>query len=221
MNGRIIEKLEMIVFPQIWFWKFVKGLFVKPMSETKSIVILGHKGAGKTSLWSRLKDESLKDGYRATSLPEEISAFQLSLEDKTVTIKETHDVGGGNDSVRSNYEIVLKDDGTFIYYLIEYGRTEECKKDIRAQLQKIAEILHSKEWENYGFKIIFTNFDKTKTITKQDAMERLSKLKLKSIIGLNKLANFVDRCDALNMYNDDDIKSIKNEIINGIKGLEK
>lgn len=221
MNRRIIEAtVEMIVPIWVWkrIWKLLKDMFDKPTPETKSIVILGHKGAGKTSLWSRLRNESLIDGYRATLFPGEISAFQLSLEDKTVTIKETHDVGGGNNFVCKNYESVLKDDNTFIYYLIEYGRIEECKKDIRTQLQKIAEILHSKEWENYGFKIILTNFDKTKTITKQDAMERLSELKLKSIKGLNKLAEYVDRYDVLNIYNDDDIKSIKNEIINGIKG---
>lgn len=78
--------------------------------------------------------------------------------------------------------------------------------------------MRNKKLKNLGFKIILTNFDKTKTITKQDAMEPLSKLKLKSIKGLNELADYVDRYDVLNIYNDDDIKSIKNEIINGIKG---
>ena len=136
MNGRIIEKLEMIVFPQIWFWKFVKGLFGKPTPETKSIVILGHKGAGKTSLWKKLQNEPYEQ-YRATSMAKELKAFQLNLDGKKVTIKDTFDVGGGNEFVCEHYETVLKKDGTFIYYLIEYCRIEECQKDIRAQLQKI------------------------------------------------------------------------------------
>lgn len=202
---------------KIWEW-IHSILSKKPTPETKSIVILGHIGAGKTSLWTRLQNKPLKDGYKATSIRREIPAFQLNLDGKIVTIKVTKDVGGGNGSVYNNYETVLKDDGTFIYYLIEYCKIEEYEKDIRAQLQKIAEIIRNKKIENWGFKIILTNFDKTKTITKQDAMERLSKLKLISIKGLNKLADYVDRYDVLNIYNDDDIKSIKNEIINGIKG---
>lgn len=190
----------------------------EPTPETKSIVILGHLGAGKTSLWNRLQNKPLEDGYKTTTTPLEIPAFQLNLDGKIVTIKVTKDVGGGNDAVWYNYETVLKEDGTFIYYLIAYCKIEEHEKDIRAQLQKINEVIRNKKFENLGFKIIVTNFDKTKTITKQDAMERLSKLKLKSIKGLNKLADYVDRYDVLNIYNDDDIKSIKNEIINGIKG---
>ena len=202
---------------KIWKWIHIM-LSKKPTPETKSIVILGHLGAGKTSLWMRLQNKPLKDGYETTSTPIEIPAFQLNLDGKIVTIKVTKDVGGKNEAVCYNYETVLKEDGTFIYYLIEYRKIEEHEKDIRAQLQKINEVIRNKKLKNLGFKIIITNFDKTKTITKQDAMEPLSKLKLKSIKGLNELADYVNNYDVLNMYTDDDIKSIKNEIINGIKG---
>lgn len=201
----------------IGFIQAIKESKSKPTPETRSIVILGHLGAGKTSLWNKLQGKP-SDKPKNTTIPVKIPEFQLSLDGKTVTIKCTNDVGGGNDSVCDNYEIVLKDDDTFIYYLIEYDRIEKYEKDIRAQLQKIKAILKSKKIEKYGFKIIFTNFDETKKITKQEAGERLSRLKLKTLAGLDKFADYVDRYDVLNMYEDDDIKSIKNEIINGIKG---
>ncbi|MBQ0015967.1 MAG: hypothetical protein KBT04_03160, partial [Bacteroidales bacterium] len=183
-----------------WIRSILSKLSKEPTPETRSIVILGHLGAGKTSLWNRLQNKPL-DGYKSTIMQMNISAFQLNLDGKKVTIKDTHDVGGGNEAVCENYETVLKDDGTFIYYLIEYCKIEEFQKDIRAQFQKITEILRNKKLKNWGFKIILTNFDKTKTITKQDAMEPLSKLKLKSIKGLNELADYVNNYDVLNMYN--------------------
>lgn len=137
MNRRIVEATVEMIVP-IWFWKriwkLLKDMFDKPTPETKSIVILGHEGAGKTSLWKRLQNKPLEDEYKATSMQLDIHAFQLNLDGKKVTIKATHDVGGGNDAVCKNYDAVLKEDGTFIYYLIEYCKIEEHEKDIRAQL---------------------------------------------------------------------------------------
>lgn len=235
-KGRVIKKSEAMnyiiefviyVFASVGLeilWLIFKNRHIKtkPTPETRSVAILGHVGAGKTTLWKRLRDEPFGGEYHSTSSPTSISEFKIRVDDKEVIVKDTKDVGGGNDAAEMNYNEVLED-GTFIYYLIELKRMNEFINDIRAQVQKIAGYCDG--FKNFGFKVIFTNFDRTKTITKQEVTDHFLKLNLKEVKGLGaRFAKYVKNYDGynvLNIFNDEEIVLIKKEIIDGIKGLKK
>ena len=78
----------------IYSWWIWKKLSSKPTPETKSIVILGSKGAGKTTLWNGLQGKMNPTNYESTG-EEEIKSFVFESDSgKEIMIQNTRDYGG-------------------------------------------------------------------------------------------------------------------------------
>ena len=145
-------------------WKLIKRISSVPNKKTKNIIILGCKESGKTELWSRLGAD-LKESSKKRTSQQTVSKFTISKNEKTVTISETKDIGGGDDWVSTYSELISED--TFIYYLIN-GHEFENKssfKEVKSQIEKISRC--TKEKENCGLKILITHFDEI-NITEQE-----------------------------------------------------
>jgi len=204
----IISDITLGVFPfqpwnPTWYLIYIllKILLKKtPTKETRSIVILGTKGAGKTSLWNALRN--IKEATSAT-YQEKVSQFDLKFRDKTISVEETYDVGGG-DSLLSVYESLIKDN-TYIYYLFNVNRQEnkEDVKSIDKQIETISEI--SRHRMGVGLKFIGTHCDeceKDKSILYKEILRNL---------GIQK-----KHLHILNLQDPKDVEIIINEIVNNI-----
>lgn len=75
-------------------WKLIKRISSVPNKKTKNIIILGCKESGKTELWSRLGAD-LKESSKKRTSQQTVSKFTISKNEKTITISETKDIGGG------------------------------------------------------------------------------------------------------------------------------
>lgn len=194
----------------------LRGLLSSPSEETKKIVILGSSGAGKTTLWNRLRGKiSSTSHYQTTQ--ERVGSFSIMVAGKTVTIAETKDIGG-NDFAVQYYSELINEDGTFIYFLVDLTKLEDTKentiREIRARLQLISKILKDNKLEKCGFKILATHFDEYSrristhsTDAVADVQKCLSNIKNCSI----KID--VDHIMAVDLTNDFYIDKIKKEIV--------
>lgn len=126
--------------------------------KTMHIIILGSKGAGKTTLWNKLQNKIINKDPLPTD-KELIESFIIDNGGKKVTISSTKDFGGDDLWVK-HYDEIIKDNGTFIFYLVDLLTLhEQGKKDeIRARLRKISEIIKAKNLKDCGCKILATNY---------------------------------------------------------------
>ncbi|MBF1431553.1 MAG: hypothetical protein HXN42_09020 [Prevotella melaninogenica] len=200
-------------------WKLIKRISSVPNKKTKNIIILGCKESGKTELWSRLGAD-LKESSKKRTSQQTVSKFTISKNEKTVTISETKDIGGGDDWVSTYSELISED--TFIYYLIN-GHEFENKssfKEVKSQIEKISRC--TKEKENCGLKILITHFDEIniteqelKQKIKQKLENKISNLILKGV--KQKITQFLDNnVDFVNLLEERDINKIKDEILEAL-----
>ena len=194
----------------IYLWWIWKKLSSKPTPETKSIVILGSKGAGKTTLWNGLQGKMNPTNYESTG-EEEIKSFVFESDSgKEIMIQNTRDYGG-DDIWVEYYENLIKE-GTFIYYLIDLCRLEATKKEVRARIVKIEQIIKDKKYNNCGLKILATN------LKKSNLNENEVPGKIKECLGFNSLKKKIqnikidDRIMPVELTNNDYIKKIRDEI---------
>lgn len=144
---------EVIAIPFIPFLLLIGLLLPK---KAKSIVILGTKRAGKTTLWEGLGGI---ETIRANTSVEPIQSFEITRSDGTkVTISETYDIGGEDDFV-GEYGRIIKD-GTFIYYLVDSNeiRSSATMARIRSDLVKFDKVAKEKSIKNLGFRFILTHY---------------------------------------------------------------
>lgn len=200
-------------------WKLIKRISNVPNKKTKNIIILGCKESGKTELWSRLGAD-LKVSSKKRTSQQAVPKFTISKNEKTVTISETKDIGGGGDWV-STYSKLISED-TFIYYLIN-GHEFENKssfKEVKSQIEKISRC--TKEKENCGLKILITHFDEI-NITEQELKQKIKQKlenKITNIIlkGVKQeITQFLDNnVDFVNLLAEKDINKIKDEILKNL-----
>lgn len=131
--------------------------------KTKNIIILGSKGAGKTTLWSQLQNKILDLSPAPTDM-KRVESFKISTNGRTVMVPSTTDIGGGNDWVNS-YSNIINKDGIYIYYLVDLTRLHEKNMalEIKARLMKISSIIKEKKLKDCGCKILLTNKKKYET----------------------------------------------------------
>ena len=197
-------------------WKLIKRISSVPNKKTKNIIILGCKESGKTELWSRLGAD-LKESSKNRTSQQTVSEFTISKNEKTITISETKDIGGGDDWVSTYDELISK--GTFIYYLINGHEFEKKSsfKEVKSQIEKISRCINGKE--NCGLKILITHFDEI-NITEQELKQKIKQKlenKITNIIlkGVKqKITQFLDNnVDFVNLLDEKDINKIKDEIL--------
>jgi hypothetical protein len=191
----------------------------KPNKKTRKIAILGCKESGKTTLWSKL-GAKLQDSFEKRTGQQNISEFTISKNNKTVSIAETKDIGGGDDWVSVYSELIHEN--TFIYYLID-SREFEAKSNfgkIKSQIEKIKRLVKGKE--NCGLKLLITHCDETnineqnlKRKIEEKLGNKISELKLKK--QQVKLSTFLENnVDCVNLLDENDINKIKDEIIEAL-----
>lgn len=200
-------------------WKLIKRISSVPNKKTKNIIILGCKESGKTELWSRLGAD-LKESSKKRTSQQTVSKFTISKNEKTVTISETKDIGGGDDWVSTYSELISED--TFIYYLIN-GHEFENKssfKEVKSQIEKISRCINGKE--NCGLKILITHFDEI-NITEQELKQKIKQKLEKKITNIilkgvkQKITQFLDNnVDFVNLLDEKDINKIKDEILEAL-----
>lgn len=182
----------------------------KNRKKIVKIAILGGKGCGKTELWYRLQDKE-RPSIEATN-SDTIDEFILGKKDdgRIVTVTSTKDLGGGDGWVQ-NYKEIIKN-GTLIYYLIDLTRLDDLKEETRARLHKILTIINENNLEDCHINILATFFDKYPSF-KSEAVRDIDK-----IIFSEKIndVDFKGQSRPVNLLNDEDIKTIKDEIENSI-----
>lgn len=200
-------------------WKLIKRISSVPNKKTKNIIILGCKESGKTELWSRLGAD-LKESSKNRTSQQTVSEFTISKNEKTITISETKDIGGGDDWVSTYDELISK--GTFIYYLINGHEFEKKSsfKEVKSQIEKISRCINGKE--NCGLKILITHFDEI-NITEQELKQKIKQKlenKITNIIlkGVKqKITQFLDNnVDFVNLLDEKDVNKIKDEILEAL-----
>ena len=191
-------------------WKLIKRISSVPNKKTKNIIILGCKESGKTELWSRLGAD-LKESSKKRTSQQTVSEFTISKNEKTITISETKDIGGGDDWVSTYDELISK--GTFIYYLINGHEFEKKSsfKEVKSQIEKISRCINGKE--NCGLKILITHFDEI-NITEQELKQKIKQKLEKKITNIilkgvkQKITQFLDNnVDFVNLLDEKDINN--------------
>lgn len=132
------------------------GLFVP--DKAKSIIILGTKEAGKTTLWLGLG--GIKE-YQPNTQVEPIQSFTITRADgTTVVISETYDIGGEDEFV-PNYDKLIKEE-TFIYYLVNSNKItfHDYMTRIRSDLLRINKSVKDKgiPEDKIGIKFLLTHY---------------------------------------------------------------
>lgn len=124
-------------------------------NKAKSIVILGPKRSGKSTLWQGLGGVETVINTQM----EPIQSFEITRSNGTkVKISETYDIGG-EDYLVGEYGRLIKD-GTFIYYLVDSNTicSSATMARIRSDLVKFDKVAKEKSIKNLGFKFILTHY---------------------------------------------------------------
>lgn len=198
---------------------FLGGSFA-PTPKTRNIVILGSKGAGKTTLWHRLQGvEDLNDSPKNTS-QEKIKSFKIDVSDRSVLVSDTVDYGG-DDKWATSYENIICNDGTFVYFLVDllelHEHEEEMYKQIRGRLALVSNICRQKKLKDCGCKILATN--KRKYVEQGLEAEHGEPVEyVKKVLKLHTLKRMSIKIDdfilPVELTDEADINKIKEEIIN-------
>lgn len=198
-------------------WKLARLVWMiwkeyHPDSTTKSIVILGCAGSGKTHLWRKLQGEHYDESDRATHL-EKVKSFVLGRNrNGIVHVKETDDIAGSDGFIKK-YDKLIEDD-TFVYFLINLTRLEEEKQDNRSRLDKIGRIKRNKK--NVKLNIIGTHaieYNINEKAARKAILEKVFSKDIKTIKTPNNIRIIDTKDDAR-------IEELRNEILKSIENDE-
>lgn len=115
------------------------------VKKSKKIAVLGHQHAGKTTFLRFLKgDKNYKNINHETGI-DEYEEFVLKAGGKLITISKNIDIGGSEDFVRKNYELILKnaDMAFFLFDVSRFFKETDYFRDFCARvdfLKSITEI---------------------------------------------------------------------------------
>ena len=184
-------------------WKYFRKK-QSPDSTTKSIVILGCSGSGKTHLWQKLQGMEFERIDKATGSPEYVESFDLGKNANgiVVKVKTTKDIPGLPGFVGEYYDKLIEND-TFIYYLINLTRIEAEKDDNQARLCKIESVIREKK--NAKLKLIGTHFGDFEG-NKNDAIGAIDE------IARDSISTFCN-IQIVELKNISDLEDIKSEIL--------
>ena len=107
----MILAIPLIVLPALYVGFLTIGvkalLAFKPSKDTKHLLILGSKGAGKTTLWNQLHKFSRSQDNTPTDF-KDIKSFDVVSNEGKIRISSTQDIGGGDLYVKNIYEDLIK-----------------------------------------------------------------------------------------------------------------
>lgn len=182
------------------------------------VAILGSKGSGKTTLWNKLRNIACEE-QKATDQTE-INSFKVCYDGKTITVASTYDIGGDDVYVGQDYELVINNNDTLIYFLTDLMKLQESKDYIGACLKKISLLIKEKKLKRCRVKILATNLQSFKLSGLEEKYGSALKY-AKSILGLNRFETMLQGLDKIilpiELTDDAQIELIKSEIIHKTK----
>lgn len=210
------EGMKVVFFPVWLLWIFIREFCRGVSSETRRIVILGCQGSGKTELWCRLRGIPYQEKGPGTG-SEQMEEFELGRkEDGTpVIVLTTKDIGGGEQWVKDEYDNLINEDGTYIFYLINLKQFEEEKKENQIRLTRIASIIKKKQFEKCGLRLVATFYDKCGKNKKEAQAEVQSMFRDIKMMKKSKASEIP--VEVINTTNDNDVEIIKKEILKSLE----
>lgn len=182
-------------------------------NECVNIAIFGSKGAGKTTLWSKLQGVFEDKEYHPTLGTEDVNQFTIEYNGKRKVISKSKDFGGDDNLVKYYGEIIKEN--TFVYYLIDLTKLPEFKQQTRARLKYLSEVIEQKRLKDkVGLRLVATHYkeylSKNPGKTRSEAIYELA-----SIIGLKDIKDvkIEERIMVAELTDKEDIKQIFEQII--------
>lgn len=127
--------------------------------KTRIVSILGMKGAGKTTLWNKLRGYDTIASEDVTD-KEQIKSFNLKTNGiASVKILQTIDIPGGQDMVRDEYMDIIKE-SSLILFLFDIRNTRKEKEDILARINVVLKATLKNEFKNISMHLVAIHFDK-------------------------------------------------------------
>ena len=197
---------------------FLSWIYRKKENEIKknecvSIAIFGSKGAGKTTLWSKLQGVFEDKEYHPTLGTEDVNQFTIEYNGKRKVITKSKDFGGGDDVVRYYGDIIKED--TFVYYLIDLTTLEKFRRETRARLQYLSQVVKQKQLKDkVRLRLVATHYRdylrNNPGKTRPDVIHELA-----SVIGLNNIRDvkIEERIMVAELTEKEDINQIFEQII--------
>ena len=212
-----------------------------PPVKASNIIVLGMKGAGKTTLWHGLGGiETVKRDTLIVEIPSFI--FQLDNGRRVRVVREVKrkvpgkshakktivgggiDIGGEDSYVYKYEDLIVQD--SFVYYIADATRIHDYQywRRMRADFRKIDSVVTDKRKKigkkHFGFKVLLSHYDEwLKTHPDSNYLElyelfynKMKGVKPEGPIG----SHFLDRDEnvlmVINLLNDNEIEVIKEEI---------
>lgn len=126
--------------------------------KATSIAIFGSTGSGKSTLWQQLQRKFKQENYHPTLAAENINQFIIEYDGKKKKISKSKDFSGQHEMVKEYGEIIME--GTFIYYLIDLTSLNEYKKETRARIKAIYNVIKQKSLnDKVGIRFVATHFN--------------------------------------------------------------
>lgn len=202
-----------------------------PAITAKNIVILGMKGAGKTTLWNRLGGiKEVRSNTRIELIPSFI--FQLGNGRRVRVVYENEKYGekknggvdiGGEGSYTAKYEdlIVPK---SFVYYIADATKILEYNyyRKIRSDFRKIDSVLNNKriKEKQFGFKVLLSHYDEWEKLHPESGhielfdsfFDKTNGMKPDGPVRRHICEKEYGYLKAVNLLNDNNIELIKEEM---------
>ncbi len=213
-----------------------------PAKKAKNIVILGMKGAGKTTLWHGLGGiETVKMNTQV----EEITPFIFKRENgrrvkvvrevgesdnkKTRGKKKKIEIGGfdigGEDSYVPRYDVLIVRD-SFVYYIVDATKILEYqyRRRMRSDFRKIDSVVTDDKKkigeDHFGFKILLSHYDEwaknqpdpNPSVLYDSFFKEMAGIKADGPVRKHLLDRDESILMAINLIEDSEIKKIKEEI---------
>lgn len=178
---------------------------------TKKVVIMGTRGAGKTTLWKRLRGEDYENIRQTTA--EEVKEFTIKTKSgREIRVAKTKDYSGSEEYITQFKDLI--EDNTFVILLVDLNNfTEEAKGQILGSLNMIVRTMKGRNEKGDGLKLIATNFWKYSASgnkSKEDA-----RVDVRNFLGRGKLERYlVKDIEVVDLRCSTDIERIKEEIVN-------
>lgn len=224
-NVYVLEDTAQYGMQQAWIWFLIPVVLAlaaiaaikigsSPSPETRSIVIAGSVASGKTTLWQQLRNIIPPKDHVLTDDPVPIESFDIKIGDRIVRIESTMDLGG-TDYLFRDYDKLIKE-GTFVYFLVDLTRIEDKKNEIRARIQKIAQIITDNGYKHCGIKLLATFYDEYASNNNYSKSQAVAYVKQTlEVRTIKDIKVNIDECIlAVNLLDKSDIEIIKNEILN-------
>lgn len=209
----ITEPLTVAILYAFEIWRRRKEKEKEKKME-QNIAIFGSKGAGKTTLWEQLQGIFTGSNYHPTMGVEDINQFSIEYNGLKKVISKAKDYGGDDNLVKDYGEIIKE--GTLIYYLIDLTRLQLFKKETRARLQALSNVIRQKQiGGKVKLSLVATHYGEYQKLNSENTRFK-AKNEIENGIGLREIQDFNIEYTIMvaELRDEEDIKQFYEQITN-------